>query len=508
MKPHPDRLKSVVPAQALAEFAIFPPAHDGDAAIFENPKAQFVSTRVIATLARWAEGLAVLLTGWLVSAFYPGFAHIEANQPYLPLIVALALIFPVIMQISDGYTLRKMLDPGANLMTTLGLWTLLFMGGAATLLLLKAGENYSRIWIASWFVAGGAALIGFRFALSGMARRWNAHGQLNRRAVLVGGGRPASQLASALNSSSRSDITIVGVFDDRGDSRVTGFDDDLRRLGDIGQLIDFVRSTRVDMLLVTLPVTAEARLLQLLKRLWVLPVDIRLSAQGQRLRYRPRAYSYVGSVPFLDVFDKPLGEWGPIVKAIEDKLIAALLLGLLSPLLLLAAIAVKLTSRGPVLFKQKRFGFNNELIEVFKFRSMHRNAADPHAETLTSKRDPRVTSVGRFLRRFSIDELPQLFNVLNGTLSLVGPRPHATRAKAADRLYFDVVDGYFARHKVKPGITGWAQVKGWRGETDTDEKIQKRVEHDLYYIENWSLALDLTILAMTPLAVIKGENAY
>jgi Undecaprenyl-phosphate glucose phosphotransferase len=508
MKPHPGGLKTVVPARTFSEFAIPAPDNAHDAGDFEHARAQFVSIRVIATMARWAEGLAVLLTGWLTAGFYPGFTHIAANQPYLPLIAALALIFPVIMQISGGYSLRKMLDPLANLMTTLSLWTLLFMGGAVTLLLLKASENYSRIWIASWFLAGAAALVGFRFGLSAMARRWNAQGQLNRRAVLVGGGRPASKLAAALNSSSRSDITIVGVFDDRGDSRVTGFDDGLERLGDIGQLIDFVRATRVDMLLVTLPVTAEARLLQLLKRLWVLPVDIRLSAQGQRLRYRPRAYSYVGSVPFLDVFDKPLGEWGPIIKAVEDKFIATALVVLLSPILMLAAIAVKLTSRGPVLFQQKRFGFNNELIEVYKFRSMYQSAADPHADKLTSRRDPRVTPVGRFLRRFSIDELPQLFNVLNGTLSLVGPRPHATRAKAADRLYFDVVDGYFARHKVKPGITGWAQVKGWRGETDTAEKIQKRVEHDLYYIENWSLALDMYVLAMTPLAVIKGENAF
>jgi lipopolysaccharide/colanic/teichoic acid biosynthesis glycosyltransferase len=176
---------------------------------------------------------------------------------------------------------------------------------------------------------------------------------------------------------------------------------------------------------------------------------------------------------------------------------------------LATAIAVKLESRGPVLFRQKRYGFNNELIEVFKFRSMHVDQCDAAAVKLVTKGDPRVTRVGRFIRKTSIDELPQLLNVvLKGGLSLVGPRPHALQAKADNRLYDQVVDGYFARHKVKPGITGWAQVNGWRGETDTEEKIQRRVEHDLYYIENWSVFFDLYILAVTPFALLKSDNAY
>jgi lipopolysaccharide/colanic/teichoic acid biosynthesis glycosyltransferase len=174
----------------------------------------------------------------------------------------------------------------------------------------------------------------------------------------------------------------------------------------------------------------------------------------------------------------------------------------------LIALAIKLESKGPVFFKQKRYGFNNELIEVYKFRSMYNDKLDFHAEKLTTRDDPRVTRVGRLIRRTSTDELPQLFNVLIGNLSLVGPRPHATKAKAADQLYNDVVDGYFARHRVKPGITGWAQVNGWRGQTDTAEKLQRRVEHDLYYIENWSLALDLYILARTPFSLFDSENAF
>jgi exopolysaccharide biosynthesis polyprenyl glycosylphosphotransferase len=209
------------------------------------------------------------------------------------------------------------------------------------------------------------------------------------------------------------------------------------------------------------------------------------------------------------VADKPITDWDVVIKWLFDRVIGALLLLAASPIMLIAAIAVKLDSGGPVLFKQKRYGFNNELIEVYKFRSMHVEQCDATASVLVEKGDPRVTRVGAFLRKTSIDELPQLFNVvIAGNLSLVGPRPHAIHAKAENRLYDEAVDGYFARHRVKPGITGWAQINGWRGETDTREKIQRRVELDLEYIENWSVLFDLYILARTPIAVLNTRNAY
>ena len=172
------------------------------------------------------------------------------------------------------------------------------------------------------------------------------------------------------------------------------------------------------------------------------------------------------------------------------------------------AIAIKLDSKGPVLFKQKRHGFNNEEIDVYKFRSMYTDQCDPTAVKAVTKDDPRVTRVGRFIRKTSIDELPQFFNALLGSLSLVGPRPHAVAAKTHSVPYTEVADGYFARHRVKPGVTGWAQINGWRGEVDSDEKIRKRTEFDLYYIENWSLLFDLKILFLTPIRLLSSENAY
>jgi Undecaprenyl-phosphate glucose phosphotransferase len=345
--------------------------------------------------------------------------------------------------------------------------------------------------------------------LYGKVRRWSREGRLDRRAVLVGGGDPGEGLVNALGQQEDSEVRLLGVFDDRGDDRAPNFCGGLPKLGTVDDLVEFARRTRVDLVLFSLPISAESRILQMLKKLWVLPVDIRLSAHTNQLRFRPRSYSYIGAVPVLDVFDRPIADWDVVMKSLFDRVIGALALIALSPVMLATALAIKFDSRGPVLFRQKRYGFNNELIEVFKFRSMYVEQSDATAVKLVTKGDPRVTRVGHFIRKTSLDELPQLFNVVfKGNLSLVGPRPHAVHAKAVDRLYDEAVDGYFARHRVKPGITGWAQINGWRGETDSQEKIQARVEHDLYYIENWSVLFDLYILAMTPFALAKTENAY
>jgi exopolysaccharide biosynthesis polyprenyl glycosylphosphotransferase len=208
------------------------------------------------------------------------------------------------------------------------------------------------------------------------------------------------------------------------------------------------------------------------------------------------------------VFDRPINDWDSVAKRAFDIVFSLLGIVVFSPVMIATAIAIKLDSRGPVFFKQKRHGFNNEEIDVYKFRSMYADQCDPTAVKAVTKGDPRVTRVGRIIRKTSIDELPQFFNSLLGSLSLVGPRPHAVAAKTHNRLYTEVVAGYFARHKVKPGVTGWAQINGWRGEMDTDEKIRKRTEFDLYYIENWSLLFDLKILFLTPVRLLSAENAY
>ncbi|MDX7949848.1 undecaprenyl-phosphate glucose phosphotransferase [Lichenihabitans sp. Uapishka_5] len=360
-----------------------------------------------------------------------------------------------------------------------------------------------------WGVVALVAVLCERLAVAAGVAGLTRQGRFERRAAVVGGGPPGADLLEILALQSDPDLRVLGVFDDRNDARSPMILAGYPKLGSVADLVTFARRTRIDVIIFTLPITAEDRLLQMLKKLWVLPTDIRLAAHRSGLRFRPKSYSYVGGVPVLDMFDKPIADWDVIVKAIFDRIVGALALVALSPVLLLTALAIKLDSRGPVFFKQLRHGFNNEPVEVYKFRSLFADQTDFAAAKQVTRNDPRVTRVGRFIRKTSLDELPQLLNVvLKGNLSLVGPRPHALQAHLANKAYADVVDGYFARHKVKPGITGWAQVNGWRGETDTPVKIQKRVEHDLAYIENWSIFFDMYILAITPWALTRTENAF
>ena len=512
MRPNPNNISNVITTELLERLVQSEPEpapeYRREEVLGTLSRAPLISAGVAMSMARLAEGLTVTLAGALIAIFHPGFGEAGPGYSYFPLILGVGIALPLLAHALGLYTIQSLMRPGERMARLATVWTLVFAAIAIAVFISKSGESYSRVWLASWYLGGFASLMVCRASASAVLRRWNSNGQLSRHAVLVGGGEPAAKLVAALEASSKADVAVVGIFDDRDDLRSPAIVNNLPKLGNVSELIDFVRRARIDVLLVTLPLAAEERLLQILKRLWVLPVDIRLSAYSQKLHYRPRAYSYIGNIPFLDVFDRPLGEWGQFLKNIEDRVIAALAIVALSPVMLLVALAIRFDSKGPVLFKQKRYGFNNELIEVFKFRSMYHEMRDASASKLVTRDDPRVTRIGRFLRKSSLDELPQFFNVLRGDLSLVGPRPHATRAKAADQLYNDVVDGYFARHRVKPGITGWAQINGWRGETDTTEKLQRRVEHDLYYIENWSLAFDFYILLKTPIALLKTESAY
>lgn len=366
----------------------------------------------------------------------------------------------------------------------------------------------ARGWLLRWALYSVVLLTLFRLLTSRAVMAAEKRGELARRAVIVGGGRACEDLIARLEKAGERSITILGLFDDRGGERSPDQVGRHKKIGTFEELEKYARENAVDLLIIALPSTAEERILHLLRKLWQLPVDVRIAAHASKLKLSKRAYSYIGDVPFLAVFDRPLSDWNAAVKAMFDRVVAAIALVAFLPLLAIVALAIRLESKGPIFFKQQRFGFNNNLIGVYKFRSMYHEMTDHHARKQVTKDDPRVTKVGRFIRRTSIDELPQLINVLRGELSLVGPRPHATQTMAANQLYQDVVSGYFARHRMKPGITGWAQINGWRGETDTVEKIERRVEHDLHYIENWSLAFDLYILAMTPLSLFNLKSAY
>lgn len=419
-----------------------------------------------------------------------------------------SLIALLFMQASDCYHVSVLRSPMRSMARVLGSWMAsLGLVALANFLFVEHDPNYRGV-LAVWFALGALYLLVERNLIGFGIRQWGRNGVMERRAVIVGGGKPAKDLIRALEQQPDNDIRICGIFDDRGAARSPDVVAGYPKLGTVAELVEFARLAHIDMLIIALPLSAEARIMQLLKMLWVLPVDIRLAAHSNNLRFRPRAYSHVGAVPLLDILDKPIRDWDSVAKRAFDIFFSLLALVLLWPIFIATAIAVKATSKGPILFIQKRHGFNNEVINVMKFRSMYTEMSDPTAKQAVTKHDPRVTPVGRFIRKTSIDELPQIFNVLRGDLSLVGPRPHAVLGQTRDKTFGEIVEGYFARHRVKPGVTGWAQINGWRGEIDTDDKIKFRTAYDLYYIENWSLWFDLKILLLTPIRLLNTENAY
>jgi Undecaprenyl-phosphate glucose phosphotransferase len=429
---------------------------------------------------------------------------------FLAAIYGIAATAVICFQAADIYQVQLFRGHLRQMTGMISSWAFVFLLFVGASFIVKLGSEISRVWLTAFFLAGLAALLAQRLFLRSLVRNWARQGRLDRRTIIVGADENGEELVRALEIQDDSDIKVLGVFDDRNDDRAMDTCAGSPKLGKVDDIVELARRSRIDLVLFALPISAETRILEMLKKLWVLPVDIRLSAHTNKLRFRPRSYSYIGEVPTLDVFEAPITDWDLVMKWLFDHVVGFMILLLALPVMGLVALAVKLDSPGPVLFRQKRFGFNNERIDVFKFRSMYHHLADPTAARLVTRNDPRVTRVGRFIRKTSLDELPQLFNVVfKGNLSLVGPRPHAVQVKVQSRLFDEAVDGYFARHRVKPGITGWAQINGWRGEIDTDEKIQKRVEFDLYYIENWSVLFDLYILLKTPLALItKNENAY
>jgi len=473
-------------------------------AIIALPAERAYSAALITGIVQVAEALLLLATGYTLHSIGGG----EAGF-YVPTILATVLLANILFNVGQThriYAYRTMLFQCLRVVIGWALAVGVVAGGIA---LFRATDVVSPGWLINWFGAGACVLVVYRLVLAALVRFWTRQGRLRRRTVIVGGGKDAEALIDMLRAGADDDIRLLGLFDDRVDERSPEMVAGCPKLGRVADLVDFARRTPIDLVIVSMPISAEKRVLDMLTRLWVLPVDIRLSAHMSRLKFTDRAYSYVGTVPVFDMADRPISDWNRVFKWVFDKLVALVALIVFSPVMLITAIAIKLDSKGPVLFKQNRHGFNNELIGIYKFRSMRTDMTDASAARLVTKGDPRVTRVGRFIRKTSIDELPQLFNVLKGELSIVGPRPHALQAKAENQLYYEAVEGYFARHKVKPGMTGWAQINGWRGETDTIEKIVERVNHDLYYIEHWSILLDLYIVAMTPVSLIsKNENAY
>ena len=464
---------------------------------------------IMSTLLRLLDFISILLIGYLIFVFYVEEYTAAEEVMFRNTILMTAVVAAILFEFVSLYPSNEPAVGIQDIRRLLIAWTISIAFLLFVVFFSKAGAQYSRVWLLSWYLTSAATMVGARMFFAYGVGRWIKVEQIVHNAILVGSLTEIKHLIEQLENDPSSGVRIRGVFsyqkissEDRAE--IGGH----IAVGSLSEILAFQRHTPIDMAVLAFPPTAKRSLNDVMEQLQVLPIDIRLAANIATLPFKVKASSLVGQIPVFNIVDKPIEGWNFVIKWLFDKVVAVCLLVLLSPIMLLIALLIKLEDGGAIFFKQKRVGFRNELINIYKFRSMYEKDSDRNASRLVTKDDPRVTRIGRFLRKTSLDELPQLLNVLMGDLSLVGPRPHALNAKADDKTYDKIVDEYFARHKVKPGMTGWAQINGWRGETDTYEKIRKRVEFDLYYIDNWSILFDLIILLRTPLALLSDEQAY
>ena len=443
-----------------------------------------------------ADALVVLVAAAVANLLRQGFTPIPLEVFSTALLAAVLTVNAMHMSGAYGGALSEAF--AAQVGKAVRAWTLVFIILLILGYLTKTSEIYSRFWIVSWY---GLALCGFaslRAWSISQTRRWRRQGRLARTVAVVemGEGGKGRELVRRLQTSNPGEFHLVGLFfEERTDSQRNGIQD----------LIALAQLFRIDEVLVVVSGQGGAELSGALRRLGTIPTNVRICPWVAELGLPVRDVGLFAQSAVLTVYRRPFTSWSRIVKRAEDVVLGALATALLSPVMLLIAVAVKLDSPGPALFRQQRLGFNNNVITVFKFRTMKHRSAPETGTPQAQRGAPRVTRLGRILRRTSLDELPQLLNVLSGAMSLVGPRPHAL---AHNEQYAELIDDYLGRHRVQPGITGWAQVNGLRGETDTLDKMQRRVEFDLTYIDNWSILMDLRIMVLTALSLVFDRDVY
>ncbi|WP_420403085.1 undecaprenyl-phosphate glucose phosphotransferase [Nisaea sp.] len=405
-----------------------------------------------------------------------------------------------------SYAFRRSGIERIHAMQSLRCWLVTMVIFIVALFAFKISEDFSRFWLAEMVVGGSLGLVAVRTLALAWVRKARRSGWFSASVAVLGSPRLVRQETRELVAGRGGATRLVGGFvgDGLGNEYLQG----VPLFGTEESLHRIVAAGKVDDVLLCYEPEDEKAFRAALARLREQPVNIRL-----------RLPDYLSGIPVLGIdrvageagivlADVPIGGWSSVQKRCVDLALGSVMIVTLAPVMLLIALAILVTMGRPVLFRQRRFGFNNDEFTMLKFRTMRTvesGSGDAGSLKQATRDDPRVTALGRILRRTSLDELPQLLNVLGGSMTLVGPRPHAV---AHNRQYAGIIDGYLGRHRVKPGITGWAQVNGLRGETDTVEKMRRRVELDLYYIENWSLGFDLKILALTVIEVGTGRAAY
>jgi putative colanic acid biosynthesis UDP-glucose lipid carrier transferase len=437
------------------------------------------------------EPIVLGLTLWGISAWYEG----EITPAYFILsVLVFAMLFPGKARMEDSLW-RSSMDILFSFFT---ITALMFLLGYAT----QSIELFPTEAIRAWLWLAPTVLVGcnliFRWLMPTLVQMQGGP----RRAIIVGLNEQGAELAKRFEESPYDNIEMLGFFDDRTEDRTAAPHIPIQgKLNDIG---GYVKANHVQLIYLCLPMASQPRIISVLDDLRDTTASIYFVPDLFVTDIIQGRMDHVSNMPVVSVCETPFMGLNGIIKRSSDIVISLAILLLISPLLAVIAAAVKLTSQGPVIFKQRRYGLDGEEILVYKFRSMT-VCEDGNVVKQAQKNDTRLTSIGGFLRKTSLDELPQFINVLQGRMSIVGPRPHAI---AHNEMYRKLIKGYMVRHKAKPGITGWAQVNGLRGETDTVDKMAARIEYDLDYLRNWSLALDLKIILMTVGVVFKDQYAY
>ncbi len=414
-------------------------------------------------------------------------------------------IFAAIYRGMSGYVFDRLVDLGSQLGRLALSWTAAILGLIAIAFVLKISASYSRGWLITWFALAPFVLLVGRTIMARTIAQMIQSERISRHVAIVGIGSLSLRLFEHLKAHrDTTGIKVIGFFDDRASQResspsVEPF------LGTIDDLVQYARNNRLDEIFIALPWSADERIAKLERALSSLPCDIRLVPDLVGIKYKNRPVSRIGGMVLMDLNQKPIRQWWLMAKVVQDYVLATLALIATAPLMGLIALAIKIDTPGPVFFTQRRRGYNENVIRVLKFRTMTVTEDCDQNMAQATKNDSRITRVGQILRQTSLDELPQLFNVLQGNMSIVGPRPHAL---AMDEEFARAIEEYQWRHRVKPGITGWAQVNGYRGETNTLEKLQGRIECDIYYIQNWSIWFDWKIMALTLVKGFFHKNAY
>ncbi|KRP59639.1 undecaprenyl-phosphate glucose phosphotransferase [Pseudomonas orientalis] len=466
-------------------------------------RAGFVEFFVI--FVKLIHGLTAILPP-LVLAFFIDPMELEMRSRFLGLLLFFAFLTIILFQALGIYS-EELFSNRLRLRAKIVAWSSAFCILLFMYQILQVFPQLNPRNLVAWYFASLGLFCLERMMMLRLYRSLMRRGKYLQRTVLLGFTDTAVHIADHLQRNGDIRSGLIGFIDDRTE-RIPKELSNLPLLGNTRDLEKLIRAEQVNQVMICLPWSAEQRILGLVNRLRQMSVNVMLVPDMAALRYGHSRITDVGGILMFNTSQLPLRGWAPFIKRCEDLLLASIALVVLSPVMLLTAIAIKLDSKGPVLFRQNRFGYNDNEIRVFKFRSMFTDQSDFTAERQTTRQDPRITRVGRIIRKTSIDELPQLFNVLLGNMSMVGPRPHATATKAAGIPFELAVSEYSSRHRVKPGITGWAQINGYRGETDTLIKIQKRVEYDLEYISKWSVWFDLYIVFMTVPAVLSTKEVY